>query len=190
MATNKNATANTEEMGVTALVNDIKTHLTQKSASTRDEVRVMKAMLNDRNFQYSEYSNSGVTQHCPATEFRGMMANIVSSTTHMPKAEAETLVNSYEAKKSDAETMVKLSKDFLNTALRTGRSVNLGGTEKSNISIQLKDVEMTTKRYPKKVGVNPDGSTRYENAESTVPAHEGLKVKSPCPDWVSDKKKE
>ena len=48
---------------------------------------------------------------------------------------------------------------------------------------------MTTKRYPKKVGVNPDGSTRYENAESTVPAHEGLKVKSPCPDWVSDKKK-
>ena len=107
----------------------------------------------------------------------------------MPKAEAETLVNSYEAKKSDAETMVKLSKDFLNTALRTGRSVNLGGTEKSNISIQLKDGEMTTKRYPKKVGVNPDGSTRYENAESTVPAHEGLKVKSPCPDWVSDKKK-
>jgi len=31
---NKNDTANTEEMGVNALVNDIKTHLTQKSAST------------------------------------------------------------------------------------------------------------------------------------------------------------
>ena len=118
-----------------------------------------------------------------------MVANIVSSATKITKAEAKTLVDAYDAKKSDAETMVQLSKDFMNTALRTGRSVNLGGTEKSNISIQLKNVEMTTKRYPKKVGVNQDGSIKYENAESIVPAHEGLKVKSPCPDWVTDKKK-
>lgn len=173
-----------EVIGVQALVNDIKTHLTQKSASSRDEARVMKELLNDRKFQYAEYSKNGVTTHCPAEEFRGMLANIVSNTTKIPKAEAKTLVDGYEAKKSDAETMVQISKDFVNTALRTGRSVNLGGTEKSNISIQLKDVAMTTKRYPKKVGTNPDGSIRYENAESTVPAHEGLKVKSPCPDWV------
>lgn len=188
MANDKNATP-VEEMGVQALINDIKTHLTQKSASSRDEVRVMRAMLNDRKFQYSEYSNSGVETHCPAEEFRGMVANIVSGATKISKAEAKTLVDAYDAKKSDAETMVQLSKDFMNTALRTGRSVNLGGTEKSNISIQLKNVEMTTKRYPKKVGVNQDGSIKYENAESIVPAHEGLKVKSPCPDWVTDKKK-
>ena len=174
-----------EEMGVNALIKDIKKNLTQKSASTRDEVRVMKAMLNDRDFKYTEFSNSGNTTHCPAEDYRSMLTNVVSAATKIPKSEAKSLVDSYEAKKSDAETMVQLSKDFFNTALRTGRSVNLGGTEKSNISIQLKEVPMATKRYPKKVGTNPDGSIRYENAESVVPAHEGLKVKSPCPDWVN-----
>lgn len=185
MATTNN---NNESMGVNELIKDIKTHLTQKSSSTRDEVRVMRAMLNDRDFKYEEYSNGGVETRCPAEEFRGMLSNIVSSTTKIPKNEAKALADEYEVKKSDAETMVTLSKDFLNTALRTGRSISLGGTAKSNISIQLKDIETATKRYPKKVGVNSDGSIKYENAESVVPAHQGLKVKSPCPDWIVDKK--
>lgn len=188
MATTKANNNAPEEMSVQALVKDIKTHLTQKSASSRDEVRVMKAMLNDRTFKYEEYSNSGVETRCPAEEFRGMITNVISSATKIPKNEAKALADNYDAKKSDAETMVQISKDFINTALKTGRSINLGGTEKSNITIQLKEIDMAVKRYPKKVGVNQDGSIRYENAESTVPAHEGLKVKSPCPDWVLEKK--
>lgn len=177
-------TNNENEMGVQELVQNIKSNLTQKSASSRDETRVMRAMLNDRDFKISTYTNNGVEQHCPAEDFRDMLSGIVSATTKIPRQEAQALVENYEAKKSDAETMIQLSKDFTNTALRTGRRINLGGTENSNISIQIKEIPESIKRYPKKVGVNDDGSIRYENAESVVPAHEGLKVTSPCPDWV------
>jgi hypothetical protein len=180
--------ADNEIKGVNELVNDIKANLKQKSSSNRDEARVMRAMLNDRDFTVTTYSNSGTETHCPAEEFRGMLGNIVSATAKLPKAEAENLVNNYEVKKSDAETMIGISKDFINTSLRTGRKIQLGGTESSNISVQLKEIPESIKRYPKKVGVNQDNSTKYENAETRVPAHEGLKVTSPCPDWVTKKK--
>lgn len=178
---------NTEEKeikGVQDLITNIKDNLSQKSASNRDETRVMKAMLNDRDFKVSTYSNNGVTQHCPAEDFRGMLSGVVSATTKISKSEADSLVSDYEAKKSDAETMVAISKDFVNMSLRTGRKINLGGTEKSNISIQLKEIDEATKRYPKKVGVNADGTAQYEKAETTIAAHEGLKVTSPCPSWI------
>lgn len=174
----------TEFKGVQDLITNIKENLSQKSASSRDEVRVMKAMLNDRDFKVSTYSNNGVTQHCPAEDFRGMLSGVVASATKISKSEADSLVTDYEVKKSDAETMVTLSKDFFNSSLRTGRKINLGGTEKSNISIQLKEIEEGTKRYPKKVGVNEDGTPKYEKAETRIAAHEGLKVTSPCPSWV------
>ena len=124
-------------------------------------------------------------------EYREMLSNVVSATTKITKAEASTLVAGYEAKKSDAETMVALSKDFINGALRTGRKVNLGATEKSNISIQLKEIPESEKKFPMKTGVNDDGTPRYEKAQTIIPAHEGLKVSSPCPTWttVDNKKK-
>ena len=59
-----------ETMGVQELITNIKENLSQKSASTRDEVRVMKAMLNDRDFKVSTYSNNGITQHCPAEDYQ------------------------------------------------------------------------------------------------------------------------
>ena len=179
--------ANIEEKevsGVQDLITNIKENLSQKSASNRDEVRVMKAMLNDRDFKVSTYSNSGVTQHCPAEDYREMLSGVVASTTKISKSEADNLVANYEAKKSDAETMISISKDFINSTPRTGRKINLGGTEKSNISIQLKEVDETIKKYPKKVGTNTDGTTQYEKAETKIPAHEALKVTAPCPSWV------
>lgn len=168
---------------VLELINGIKTNLKQKSASKRDEVSVMKAMLNDTEFVVKDYATE--EEHCPAKEFRSMVSNIVSSTTKMPKVEAESIINDYAVKKSDAETMVQLSKDFVNSSLRTGRKINLGATETSNISIQLKEIPESHKKFPKKIGVDDNGAAIYEKAESVVPAHEGLKVSSPCPNWVT-----
>lgn len=169
-------------IGVQELIDDIKANLKQKSSSRRDEESVMRAMLNDRNFVVKDYSSQET--HCPATEYRDMIAGIVASTTKMPKVEAQAIVDNYDVKKSDASTMVTLSKDFFNNALRTGRKINLGATEKSDISIQLKEIPESQKKFPMKTGVNEDGSPRYEKNETTIPAHEGLKVSSPCPKWV------
>lgn len=170
-------------MNVQELIQDIKNNLKQKSASRRDEEAVMRAMLNDRSFIIKDYSTQET--HCPATEYRDMIAGIIASTTKMPKVEAQAVVENYEVKKSDASTMVTLSKDFFNSALRTGRKINFGATEKSDISIQLKEIPETQKKFPMKTGMNDDGTFRYEKNETTIPAHEGLKVSSPCPKWTS-----
>ena len=170
-------------MNVQELIQDIKNNLKQKSASRRDEEAVMRAMLNDRSFIVKDYSTQEA--HCPATEYRDMIAGIIASTTKMPKVEAQAVVENYEVKKSDASTMVTLSKDFFNSALRTGRKINFGATEKSDISIQLKEIPETQKKFPMKTGMNDDGTFRYEKNETTIPAHEGLKVSSPCPKWTS-----
>ena len=169
-------------MNVQELIQDIKNNLKQKSASRRDEEAVMRAMLNDRSFIVKDYSTQET--HCPATEYRDMIAGIIASTTKMPKVEAQAVVENYEVKKSDASTMVTLSKDFFNSALRTGRKINFGATEKSDISIQLKEIPETQKKFPVKTGMNDDGTFRYEKNETTIPAHEGLKVSSPCPKWT------
>lgn len=172
---------------VQVLINEIKDNLKQKSASKRDEVAVMRAMLNDTTFQVTDYATG--EKHCPADDYREMLSNVVATTTKIPKAEASALVAGYEAKKSDAETMVTLSKDFVNCALRTGRKVNLGATAKSNISIQLKEIPESQKKFPMKTGINDDGTPRYEKAQTVIPAHEGLKVSSPCPTWTTTGKK-
>lgn len=170
-----------KNVSVNDLIADIKANLKQKSASKRDEVLVMRAMLNDKTFEVKDYATEET--HCPAQDFRTMMSNVVSASTKMGKSEAEALVNDYEVKKSDAETMVQLSKDFFNTSLRTGRKINLGANENSNISIQLKEIPASVKKFPIKVGMDDNGNPIYDKKESVIPAHEGLKVTAPCPSW-------
>lgn len=172
-----------ESTNVKDLIKEIHDNLKQKSASKRDEVTVMRAMLNDKEFIVTDYATH--EQHCPAKDFRDMTANIIAATTKMPKVEAQVVADNYDVKKSDAETMVNLSKDFVNCALRTGRKINLGATEKSDISIQIKEIPESQKKFPMKTGVNDDGTPRYEKAETIIPAHEGLKVSSPCPKWTT-----
>ena len=171
---------------VTKMISDVKNSLKQKSASTKDEINIMKAMLNDTNYKVSTYNNSGVvSQHCPAEDFRNIVSEAIVSTTKISKAEADSLANNYEVKKTTAESMVSLSKDFMNTYLRTGRKINMGGTEKSNISLQLREIKESTKSFPKAIGTDSAGNTIYERANKLVPAHEGLKVTSPCPSWLT-----
>ena len=38
---------------VTKMISDVKNSLKQKSASTKDEINIMKAMLNDTNYKVS-----------------------------------------------------------------------------------------------------------------------------------------
>ena len=133
-------------------------------------------MLNDRDFKVSTYSNSGVTQHCPAEDYRNMLSGVVSATTKISKSEADSLVSDYEAKKSDAETMIELSKDFVNSSLRTGRKINLGGTENSNISIQLKEIDEATKKYPKRLELIQTELLSMKNQKLLLPHMKVLKL--------------
>ena len=146
---------------VRELINEINTTRTQASSKAKDEVRVMKAMLNEPEFKVDVYGKSGVEgQYCPYEESRIMVSNIIKNTTKVSQQEAMSLANSYEFGNQEATIMVGLSKEFINTYIETGRKLPLGGREKSNISIAKKIKEARIGNTPKKVGVNADGSDK------------------------------
>jgi hypothetical protein len=171
---------------VKELVKEINNTRTQTSASAKDEVRVMKAMLNDPEFVVDIYGRSGVEgQYCPYEESRSMISNIIRDAAKVSAKEATELANHYKFGKQEASVMVGISKEFINTYIETGRKLPLGGRETSNISIAKKVKEERANNFPKKVGVNEDGSDKYETVDQgVIPSHTSLKVYSSCPPWL------
>ncbi len=167
------------------LIQEISGGLSQKSASRKDEIRVMGAMLSDPTYTVSIYGKNGPEgEYCPCEDFRGMCSSVISTVARVSTAEAQAMMDDYQVKKSEAGSMVNMSKEFINTYLATGRKINLGGRVDSDISLKQKDVPATTRTYPQKVGVNEDGSPRYAKNPTTIPAHKSIRVHAPCPSWV------
>lgn len=170
---------------VKELLNEISKGLSQVSSSRKDEVRIMQAMLSDPSYEVSVYGKEGVEgTYNPTEDFRGMCASIISNAAKVPMAEAKQLMENYDVRKSEASSMVNVSKEFVNTFLQTGRKLPLGSREKSDVSLSLKKVDASTRLYPMKVGVNDDGTDRYSKTPTTIPAHESVRVHAPCPSWV------
>ena len=164
---------------VTDLIKDIRTNLKQKSASQKDEVRVMKAMLNDKDFRVGEYTKEGkVGEYSPYEDSRKMVTTILSSAAKIPSAEAKEIANKYEFGKSEANTLINISKEFVNTYVRTGRKLPLGAREDMNVSVQLKEVPEAVKQFPK------GGIGSSERGQVTIPAHNTLKATGPCPSYL------
>ena len=89
------------------------------------------------------------------------------------------------AKKADAERMLNIVKTFPFEYMRnTGRTFKLGGREKSNITLSFKDVQASTRSFPKQEGIDKDGKAIYVKTEVKVPGYESIKVQNPCPAWV------
>lgn len=167
------------------LVTEIKSNLSQKSASQKDEVKVMATMLNDKEYSVGVYGNEGkVGEYSPAADARQMIASVISSTAKISKDEAATLADAHTFSKAEATSMVGISKEFVNSYMLTGRKLPLGGRVDSNVSLIGEAVGPSTSRYPKKIGINEDGSGIYESATREVPAHMNVKASSPCPTWV------
>lgn len=170
---------------VEQMVLDIKTNLSQKSSSHKDEVAVMQAMLNDTSYKVSVYSrDKDVETYCPAEEARNMISSVIAATTKVGTAEADALAAEYQFTKSNADVMVGISKEFINTYVQTGRKLPLGGRENSNVSLEAREIKEKECGFPKKIGVDTNGEDIYKNIVSKVPAHGGIKAASPCPAWV------
>ena len=169
------------------LINEIKNNLTQKSSSKKDEVRVMKAMLNDTSYKVAVYDKSGkVGEYCPAESAKQIVSSVLQHSAGITSTEADALAKGYEFSSQDAENMIGISKEFVNTYVHTGRKIAMGGREKSNISLELKEVEATSRPYPKVVGIDSNGKKIYGRGMSKIGAYEGLKVNAPCPAWIPE----
>lgn len=170
---------------VKELVTNIKDNLSQVSSSQKDEVRVMRAMLNDKTYVVDVYAKEGkVDEYCPSTEARNMIASVINTAANISRPEADAMMADYEFKKGEAEAMVELSKEFVNTYLGCGRKLPLGGRELSDVSLSLKEVKATMRPYPVKTGVAEDGKNIYTRGMAPVGAHNGIKVHAPCPAWI------
>lgn len=170
---------------VNELVQEIKKNITQVTASQKDEVRVMRAMMNDKEYVVDVYGKDGVEgTFCPSQAVRAMSASIMASAAKIPQAEAAALMDIYEFKKGEATNLVEVSKEFVNTYVHTGRKLPLGGREKSDVSVGLKEIEAGMRPYPKQVGVDGAGKAIYGRGEAYVGPYESLKVFAPCPTWT------
>ena len=167
------------------LIEEIKENVKQHASSQKDELRIMRAMLNDPEYKVGIYTNEGkVDDYSPYEDSRKMVANIVQSTTHINNAEADALAHSYEFGKSEASTMINISKEFVNTYLLTNRKLPLGGRETMNASLIIKHNENESiKPCPRKI-VDKDGNVKTVNSFTTIPPHDSVRVSSPCPSWI------
>ena len=122
----------------------------QRSANKIDEIRVMKAMLNDPDFEISVYDkNKGLIGtkniHDEAVKFT---ANLCSSVTGIDSKSATELASNYEFTKKDAIFMIDTSKTFIQTYLDTGRKINIIQGEDSQADLFTRDIPAKDKTIP------------------------------------------
>lgn len=168
------------------LLKEIKEGLSDKVASSqKDEVRVMRAMLNDKDYRVGIYGKDGKEgEICPSEEARNMITSVISGAAKIPQAEAEKLAEDYEFKKNEAQAMVNISKEFINTYLDSGRKLPLGGRETSNVSLTKKEIPEKVRTFPKKVAVDDNGKAIYKIENTTIKSHSTIKATGSCPAWV------
>ena len=173
----------TIKVDVRELVKNIKP--SQKSVNKRDEIAVMKEMLNDKNYSAVVYGNQGpIESFSPGVAATELAASILNGAADLPKQEAQQLASMYEFTNQDAANMINIGNEFINLYLQTGRKYSFGGRQDHEFAIMQKVVEPCTKTYNKQVGINPDGSRIYEQAQTQVPGFVGLSTKAGCPSWV------
>lgn len=154
-------------------------------ASQKDELRVMRTMINDKDYKVGLYTKEGLQgTFCPAEEIREMASSVIKSTTKISEDEAKRLADEHEFTKSEAQNLINVSKEYVNTYLQTGKRLPLGGREQMNAVLIMENKQAGQISYNQKVGVKEDESPIIERRTKDVPAYQKVKCTSTCPDWV------
>ena len=134
------------------LVTEIKKSTSQISINKVDEIRVMKCMLNDSEFNISVYDkNIGyVGQRCPHEEAVGFIKNIISGATGLDGKDSRHLAEKYEFTKRDASFLLDNMRDFLQVYTSTGRKINIMQTGATEACVFTRPVAAGTKCVPDK----------------------------------------
>jgi len=170
------------------LVSSIKETITQTTSSRKDEVAVVKAMLNDKEYEVAIWSKDGkIGTYNPSESMRDFLAIGMSKSAKLPIAEAKELVSVHEFGNKEAENVLGFSKEIVNTFLQTGRKLPLGGRKNSDVSFSLKPVAAGERRFPTVLGIDENGKKIPGSGKTFVPAYESIKVYSPCPVWLKKK---
>lgn len=157
------------------------------TTSQKNEVSVCNLMMNDIQYEVPIYSGSGYQGvYNPAQSFRRAISSAMSNMTGIPRIETDRMVREYEFTPAEATEVLNFSKEFINTYLQTGRKLPLGGREKSNVSLKLKQINSGFVTYPVKIGEDDTGKPICETKETYVGGYETIKVYGPWPQWCKD----
>lgn len=170
-----------EKSELETLVQEIKQASSQVAINKVDEVRVMRCMLNDKDFSLSVYEkNVGyVGQKCPHDEAVTFVKNIISGSTGLDGKDSRHLAENYEFTKRDANFLLENMRDFIQVYTGTGRKMNIMQTAATEACIFTKDMSSGTKMVPDKE--NPGQSKRI-----TTSPFIKLVSSSKCPKYIED----
>lgn len=134
------------------LVKEIKMTTKQIAINKVDEIRVMKCMLNDKDFKIGVYDkNLGyIGEKCPHDEAVNFVKNIISGSTGLDGKDSRHLAENYEFTKRDATFLLDNMRDFISVYTDTGRKINIMQTESTEACLYTKPIQAGSKSVPDK----------------------------------------
>ena len=156
-----------------------------ETKSQKDEITVMKGILNDPSYEVSIYDKTGcIGIYNPSKEFRSMISGIITNSIGIQPNESKRIMDHYEFSNNDAKVMINFSKEFINSYMQTGRKMSLGGREKSDTSIIKRSIPGGVIKSPEIIGYNENGPIYSNTKETKLEEYETIKVFSPYPQWL------
>lgn len=134
------------------IVSEIKKTTNQIAINKVDEVRVMRSMLNDKEFTIGVYDKTlgYVGQRSPHNEAVKFVKGVISGATGLDQKDSQLLAENYEFTKKDANFLLDNMRDFLKVYTNTGRKINVMQSAETEACLYTKEVAVTTKRIPDK----------------------------------------
>ena len=134
------------------IISDIKRSTSQIAINKVDEVRVMKSMLNDKDFTIGIYdkNNGYIGQKSPHNEAVKFAKNIIAGSTGLDSKDAMHLAENYEFTKKDANFLLDNMRDFLYVYTGTGRKINIMQSAATEAAIFTKEIPASKKSVPDK----------------------------------------
>ena len=161
------------------LISEIKQSSSQIAINKVDEVRVMRCMLNDKDFTIGVYEkNVGyVGQKSPHDEAVNFVKNIIAGATGLDSKDSRHLAENYEFTKRDANFLLSNMRDFIEVYTSTGRKMNIMQTAATEACIFTRDMSSGHKMVPDKD--NPGQSKQIVTSPFVK-----LVSSSKCPKYV------
>lgn len=164
-----------------SLVQEIKNSTNQIAINKVDEVRVMKAMLNDKDFTLGVFDKAAgyLGQKSPHEDAVKFVKNVIQGATGLDSKDSKHLAENYEFTNRDANFLLNNMKDFLSVYTDTGRKINLIQNADTEAAVFTKHIESSDKLIPDKD--NPGKTKKVKTASYTK-----LISTSKCPRYNKD----
>lgn len=165
------------------LVADIKKNTSQIAINRVDENRVMKCMLNDKNFSLGVYDkNLGyIGEKCPHDNAVNFVKNIIMGSTGLDSKDSKHLAENYEFTKRDAGFLLENMRDFMQVYMQTGRKINIMQTGATEACLYTKDISAKSKLVP-------DKEQSGKSKQITTSPFIKLVSASTCPKYLGEEK--